>query len=286
MWKTVEYIAWLTGLLCIVIWASAQAHHILASQSYIADFKQLKHNPSIRRLSSSDTREKFVSRPSLIATPLVHTSSANAPSSANAASAIKAIDVTATPNYAEWSTARIEDYRQAIGAGKKTSGNQAVGIIEIDAVNISAPVFHGIDEWSLNAGVGLIPDMATFTEGNTGIAGHRDGFFRRLKDITVGDVITITTFSEVRRYAVTARFVVKPEDTWVLEPTRKQNLTLVTCYPFYFVGSAPQRFIVRAQLITNQLHSNKFVYTGKVLHAGNTFYPIKLTNANTGDNIL
>jgi sortase A len=85
--------------------------------------------------------------------------------------------------------------------------------------------------------------------GNIGIAGHRDSFFRPLRNIQQEDVIELTTARGIYRYRVVSTKVVKPEDTAVLDSDGREILTLVTCYPFYFVGSAPERFIVRAERV-------------------------------------
>jgi sortase A len=108
-------------------------------------------------------------------------------------------------------------------------------------------VLPGTDDVTLDRAVGHIegtaaPDAA----GNVGIAGHRDGFFRGLKDITQGDLIELVTLQDTVAYRVEKTWIVDPTDVSVLDPTPGRALTLVTCYPFYFVGSAPQRFIVRA----------------------------------------
>jgi sortase A len=86
------------------------------------------------------------------------------------------------------------------------------------------------------------------TPGNSGLAGHRDGFFRGLKDVTLGDTIELETLQGTQTYRIERTWIVNPSDVWVLDPTPEQSITLVSCYPFYFVGSAPQRFIVRAAL--------------------------------------
>ena len=110
-------------------------------------------------------------------------------------------------------------------------------------------MLDGTDELMLNRAVGHIENTALpGTVGNSGIAGHRDGFFRGLKDIGAGDLLEIETFTSVDIYRVERTWIVDPEDVSVLEPTASPSVTLVTCYPFYFVGSAPQRFIVRAVL--------------------------------------
>jgi sortase A len=91
------------------------------------------------------------------------------------------------------------------------------------------------------------PDTALPGEpGNIAIAGHRDGFFRSLKDVRAGDVIELSDAGRPSAYVVEGTWIVQPDDVSVLDPTTAPSITLVTCYPFYFVGSAPQRFIVRA----------------------------------------
>jgi sortase A len=97
--------------------------------------------------------------------------------------------------------------------------------------------------------VGHIPGTALPGDsGNVGLAAHRDTFFRRLRDIRPDDEIVLTTPDGTFRYTVEGTKVVEPGDVWVLDPTEEPALTLVTCYPFTYVGSAPQRFIVRAPL--------------------------------------
>jgi sortase A len=95
--------------------------------------------------------------------------------------------------------------------------------------------------------VGRIIGTARLGEaGNTGIAGHRDGFFRGLKDIAPGDRVDLALTNQTSHYVVESIRITTPDDVSVLQPTPKASLTLVTCYPFYFVGSAPQRYIVSA----------------------------------------
>ena len=107
------------------------------------------------------------------------------------------------------------------------------------------PVFDGTDEWVLNRGVGRIIGSTRVGEsGNIGIAGHRDGFFRVLKDIAVGDLMTLSSSSATTTYAVDQIEIVTPDDVSVLAPRAGPSVTLVTCYPFYHPGDAPQRFIV------------------------------------------
>jgi sortase A len=123
-----------------------------------------------------------------------------------------------------------------------------LGRINIARLGLSAIVMEGDDRITLRRAVGHIPGTTLPGQpGNVGIAGHRDTFFRPLRNIQQNDVITLTTVVGEYRYRVVSTKVVSPNDIWVLNPGGDEILTLVTCYPFYFVGSAPERFIVRAQ---------------------------------------
>jgi len=123
-----------------------------------------------------------------------------------------------------------------------------LGRIEISTIGLSAMILEGTNTKTLGRAVGHIPRTALpGHQGNVAIAGHRDTFFRGLRNIQRDDEITLTTLSGTDRYRVDSTQVVEPEDIWVLDHSDESILTLVTCYPFYFVGPAPQRFIVRAR---------------------------------------
>ena len=127
-----------------------------------------------------------------------------------------------------------------------------LGKIDIQEVGISAMIAEGVDHGTLKRAVGHIPGTALPGEdGNIVLAAHRDTFFRPLRNIQKGDEIALTTWNGAFRYRVESIQVVGPDDVGVLQPTSLPTLTLVTCYPFYFVGSAPKRFIVRAGLIAS-----------------------------------
>ena len=125
----------------------------------------------------------------------------------------------------------------------------AIGRIDITRLGVSAVVRAGSDARTLRLAVGHIPGTALPGEsGNVGLAGHRDTFFRQLQKIRSDDLISIATADGTYTYRVERTTIVNPADVWVLEPTDHGTLTLVTCYPFTYIGSAPQRFIVRARL--------------------------------------
>jgi sortase A len=150
---------------------------------------------------------------------------------------------TAEPDLSLWDDDRI-------GAWKLTLNQPApppLAIIRIPKIRLEVAVLSGTDDFTLNRAVGHISGTATpGNDGNSGIAGHRDGFFRGLKDMLPGDVVELETFEGKETYRIQRIWVVSPEDVSVLEPTATRSVTLVTCFPFYHVGPAPQRFIVRA----------------------------------------
>src|SRR6202008_450313 len=117
------------------------------------------------------------------------------------------------------------------------------------SIELEVAVLEGTDDLTLNRGVGHIEGTSAPGDGgNIGIAGHRDGFFRGLKDVHLGDTMDLYTEKGNSRYVVDEIGIVVPENVSVLAPRSKPALTLVTCYPFYFVGSAPLRYIVRASI--------------------------------------
>ena len=124
-----------------------------------------------------------------------------------------------------------------------------VGRIDIDAIGLSAVAREGDDPKTLRFSLGHVPGTAVPPEpGNAAFAGHRDRQFRRLGRLRPGDVILVTTETREFRYRVEGTSVVPPDADWVLRPTPKPTLTLVTCYPFGYVGNAPDRFVARAKL--------------------------------------
>jgi sortase A len=149
------------------------------------------------------------------------------------------------PDQAMWSKQRQADYRDSLAE----TFSAPPGVLEIPKLELTVPIFPGTSELELNRGVGWIEGTALpGDEGNIGLAGHRDGYFRGLKDLKLGDAIAVQSIGRTQRYRITELKIVEPADVSVLDPTDEPSVTLVTCYPFYFVGNAPQRYIVRATL--------------------------------------
>jgi sortase A len=148
-------------------------------------------------------------------------------------------------DFSLWSEDRVKAYKDSLNH----RSDPPLAVLKVPKLHIVAPVLDGTGDFVLNAGVGRIPGTARPGErGNIGIAGHRDGFFRGLKDIAKGDTIELETTRATQVYVVDRIFLTQPEDVSVLRPGSAPLITLVTCYPFYYVGSAPQRYIVQASL--------------------------------------
>ena len=145
------------------------------------------------------------------------------------------------PSLAKADRANVE----SLGMGGREGA--PLGRIEISAIGLDVMILEGTEDETLRRAVGHIPGTALPGQaGNVAIAGHRDTFFRPLRNIHKDDEVTLTTLNGYYRYRVDSTKIVEPEEIGVLYDSGEAILTLVTCYPFNFVGSAPQRFIVRA----------------------------------------
>ena len=153
-----------------------------------------------------------------------------------------------------WAGKRVTAYKQALAAHV----GPPLAVLSIPRLRLDVPVFEGTDELTLNRGAGRIAGTARPGErGNIGIAAHRDGFFRGLKDIRPGDRVELAQLRRKFVYTVDNIAVVDPGDVTVLHPRPQPSLTLVTCYPFYFIGDAPQRYIVQASLANSEQASSE-----------------------------
>jgi sortase A len=130
------------------------------------------------------------------------------------------------------------------------SGRTPLGRIEISTIGLEAMILEGTDARTLRRAVGHIPGTPLpGQQGNVAITGHRDTFFRPLRNIRKDDEIRLTTLSGSYRYWVDSIKVVEAGAMEVLDNSDDAILTLVTCYPFYYVGPAPKRFVVRAHRV-------------------------------------
>jgi sortase A len=146
----------------------------------------------------------------------------------------------------EWQDRAAFSNLASTQAGNPANGT-SLAVVKIPRLELAVLVRAGVGEDVLSRGAGWIPDTALpGAQGNSGIAAHRDTFFSDLRHIRLGDEIVVESGGVERRYRVSDLLVVSPGDLHILDPTPNRALTLVTCYPFNYLGAAPERFIVRA----------------------------------------
>lgn len=200
------------GLLSIAIYVAAYMHKEIVSRAQIKRFEGLRVTTPVKRAEILVPESGF------------------------------AVD------FKLWSAKRISAYEDTLAEHFEPP----LAVLHISKFQLHVPVLEGTDELTLNRGIGHIAGTARpGEEGNIGIAGHRDSFFRVLKDISPGDTIELQTARVTDRYKVDQIVLVRPNDVSVLQRKPVRSLTLVTCYPFYFIGSAPQRYIVQASITSS-----------------------------------
>ncbi len=210
----IERLLLILGLVLIAIYAAAYAHRTILSRAELKRFRDLQAEQPIETADHFPPVTQFKLDLSL------------------------------------WSQERIAEYEQSLTGYV----DPPLAVLRISKVHLEAPVLDGTDDLTLNRGLGhIVGTDRPGEEGNIGIAGHRDGFFRVLKDVSPGDAIELATPKRVVTYIVDQIVLVRPDDVSVLKPRVRPSLTLVTCYPFYFVGSAPQRYIVQASVEKSEL---------------------------------
>jgi sortase A len=203
-----EQILLAIGLTLLAIWGAARFHRAAASRAAIARLE-------------AENATSVAPNPSVALDPIL----------------------SSKIDFRLWSVKRIEAYEDSL----TKKADMPLAILRIPKIALEVPVFNDTDDLTLNRGVGRILGTAQIGRpGNLGIAGHRDGFFRGLKDIGPGDNIELLRPGGTDRYAVSQVQIVTPTDTYVLSPVPEPTLTLVTCFPFYYVGSAPKRYVVTA----------------------------------------
>lgn len=152
------------------------------------------------------------------------------------------------PNQSTWDVTQIEDYERAL----ERDYPPPIAVLTIKDLDIQVPVYNGTDDAVLDRGAGRIKGLARPGEaGHLVISAHRDSFFRSLEGVKVGDEVLVQSAAKVQKFRVEGTRIVPMDDVSVLERTGETRLTLVTCYPFYYEGSAPDRFIVTAAPVSD-----------------------------------
>lgn len=216
-WRvTVERVLSVLGLALLALYLAARVHGGLLSRAAIESFKASQMQSSPRQEPGSEQASFHV-------------------------------------DFSLWSSQRIEAYKQSLAR----HFDQPLAVLRVAKIDLEVPVWDGTDDLTLNRGVGRIVGTARpGARGNIGIAGHRDGFFRGLKDLRMGDTIDLLTRDGTDSYVVDEIQIVNPDNVRVLRASTTPSVTLVTCYPFYFIGSAPRRYIVHASLADSDQQSN------------------------------
>ena len=167
-----------------------------------------------------------------------------------------AVDRMLTASYRQQVEATLQDLQNSpVPEDERTrpislATGEPIGTLEIVRVGLSGIVIEGDDDSVLDRAIGHLPDTPLpWQTGNSALAAHRDTLFRPLKGVRFGDVLRLKTPHGNFDYRVRDILIVKPEDVWVLDPTPTSVLTLISCYPFAYIGHAPERFIVRAERI-------------------------------------
>ena len=159
-----------------------------------------------------------------------------------------------------WSEQRLA----ALNSLRSQLAPPVIGTLDLPRQGTRIPVFAGASEVSMTLGAGHLSDSSPLSgNGNIVITSHRDGSFRVLKDLAIGDPLILKTGVSERQFVVTRQVVVTPDRVDVIDETRVPTLTLITCYPFYYVGSAPKRFVVHAELL-NAEATEAAVFSGRL----------------------
>jgi sortase A len=209
--RSIELIAWIVGVTLLGAYATARVSFERGRVAGIEAFREAPVPHAVPRAASPDAESG-----ALLSTQI---------------------------DQSLWSPQRVSAFAESARPGAPQ------GVLSIPALELEVPIYSGATEFNLNRGAAHIEGTAALSQpGNVGIAAHRDGFFRKLKDIAIDDEIGLDAGGQTLHYRVVDISVVSPSAVHVLAPTATPSITLVTCYPFYFVGTAPQRYIVRAEL--------------------------------------
>lgn len=262
------------GMSLLAVWGAAYLHSSLNSNRDLQAFEAAKASLIAQARAESAAAERPTILMAAAAEPAATATASEEAAADTAAAAEEMSDSQATADYQEtasnpssagpapgqpgtdepdttlWSPGRVDDYEASL----KADFDLPEGVLRIPKISLAVPVLQGTDDLTLNRAVGRIPGTARIgaSKGNLGIAGHRDSFFRGLKDVGPGDTIELETLWNTLTYQISDITITTPEDVSVLQRSDDGMLTLVTCYPFYFVGHAPKRYIVTAVLVDKQ----------------------------------
>lgn len=223
--RRIEYGAWLIGAVLLILFSGAR---LWAESSRVRGLEALRD-----AAAAADSASTAVDGPKRGA------HAAARPAASSGSSYPDKVDHSA------WSEQRARGYAKASAAP-----DVPIGALLIPSIRLEVPVYSGASELNLNRGAAHIEGTSPLgADGNIGIAAHRDGFFRGLESLHVDAEVVLVIDGQTVRYRVVEMRIVEPTDVHVLARTETPSVTLVTCYPFHFVGNAPERYIVRAEAV-------------------------------------
>lgn len=245
--KILEYFFWFLGIAALATYAFLLGQNNLAQSQATNEFVEAKRELQELHIAPANTAMTAISPRHNNPEGDLDTTTDTLDSSSDVPAKELKVDADSSDK-SLWSDSFIGHYEDALAKG----GDSAIALLKIPNVDLEVAVFNGADKHNLNRGAARIASTGLINgENRIGIAGHRDGWFRPLKDIKIGDIIELETLTETRRYQINKTHIVTPSDIEVLQGDNN-TLVLVTCYPFYFVGSAPERFIVEAVQLSSK----------------------------------
>jgi sortase A len=257
MRQGLERLFWVIGGLLILPFILQQGLVLSRSASPTADVPQLYSMPVARPATATAVSSTSVAQDSLSQNSVAQNSVAQKKAQPDVRSSASDINQRTAefelqePDSMLWSESRRAAWRDLVDMVARPEGS-----LLIPSLGVEVPVFQSANEVAFTLGAGIIEGTGDLeSNGNIGMASHRDGHFRHLKDVSVGDLIMVKTAERLRQFQVVETRIVEPSETWVLDRGDTARITLVTCYPFHFVGNAPQRYIVSAQEVQSELTS-------------------------------
>jgi sortase A len=244
--KVLERLLWISGAVLLSIFIGHLTMGELQRAHAVAAFKAQQSIAGTAAVTADPEPVSAASTISDQTATQTKTQTATNSAPVNPAGEVASFDVDVDPpDQSLWSSGRIASY----AASLKAETSEVIGLFSIPRLDLEVPLYDKASDLHMDRGIARIEGTAQpGAAGNMGIAGHRDGYFRVLKDIRFGDEMIVTSVNGPQTYRVEQLMIVDPSAVEVLDPTEEAAITLVTCYPFYFVGHAPERFIVRAVL--------------------------------------
>ncbi|WP_159437708.1 class D sortase [Ferrimonas marina] len=229
--RWLEWVCWGIGSAAMLAFLLSRLHAQVGASEGIAEFEQMRQALAATAVAEQSEAQQGVDA---VSEPVASAAEDETPALA-----------VPEPDQSLWSAGRKTHYQQALEQGS----DSPMALLTIERIDLTVAVFEGVEERILNKGVGRVPTRGQWDgTHNLSLAAHRDSFFRRLGELELGDRIQLATVTgESHQFEISDVLIVEPKDVHVMAPMEVPSITLITCYPFYYVGHAPQRYIVQAR---------------------------------------